>query len=216
LRREPQKVVNLPTETPFGRHPTLLLMCLALSFPGTAFADNEFGTRYYNVAQEFGGGVNLRVPSVGYWTLTSDEFVLHRQMSQDNFNVSTTGLVQDGLYRSGTNVHLDNCSQSIDAYRYYYEWKATNSSTFVCGLGPVAVVGDEGRAATANTASNGTWVANARSSDGTVQAGLSVNLNWNLAYVMFGSELLVSTAPSRQMSGPPTALERAWLAIRWA
>ena len=166
----------------------LFATVIAMSFPSAASAGNEFGTRYYNVAQEYGGGVNLKTPSVGFWTVASNEFVLHRQVSQDEFS-STTGLIQDGLYRSGANLHLDNCALSVNAYRYYYEWKATGSSTFVCGLGPVATVGDEGRAATANTASDGTWAAYARSSDGATQAGLTVHLNWNFAYVMLGSEL---------------------------
>jgi len=101
--------------------------CAALAWVACvtpAWADNKFGTRSWNDL-EFGTGVSITTPSLNQ-QVNVNEFILHRAVVQSDFG-ATYGLIQAGIYRSGSGTHLDNCNTSANRYTKYLEHKSKGS-----------------------------------------------------------------------------------------
>jgi hypothetical protein len=95
---------------------------------------NVFGLRAFNF-QKYGSSVSIEVPPSDP-APNSQEFVLHRAVVQSDYG-STPGLVQLGVYRSGTGIQLDTCGART-GWTFFGEWKsagtANESSSYHCQL----------------------------------------------------------------------------------
>jgi len=110
-----------------------LLACGAVlavaATPASAYS--TFGGWDWSYALEYGGSVNIRTPDPASETIASNEISLARLVTQGPG--SDPGLVQAGLYRSGTNAQLDTCGSEVNQYEFYYEWRRP-SGNYICGL----------------------------------------------------------------------------------
>jgi hypothetical protein len=117
-----------------GRRPALRLgvagaICVWLVGTGAASSDPDFGTLGLNQSR-FGSIVSLTTPSANL-DQPASEFVVERDLVQsDN---SDPGLIQAGVYRSGSGIALDNCGAHA-AYVVFTEVKAANSMAYKCQL----------------------------------------------------------------------------------
>lgn len=93
-----------------------------------------FGIRAYNF-QKYGSSVSIEVPPKDPAPNTQ-EFVLHRAIVSSDYS-ATGGLVQIGVYRSGTGIQLDTCG-SRTGWTFFGEWKAAGTanepSSYHCQL----------------------------------------------------------------------------------
>jgi hypothetical protein len=104
-------------------------VCLALLSTTAARSDPDFGTLGLN-ASRFGSVVSIRTPSTSL-NQPQDEFVVQRDAVQSQN--SDPGLIQAGIYRSGSGIGLDNCGAHT-AYVIFTEVKAANSPAYRCQL----------------------------------------------------------------------------------
>jgi hypothetical protein len=99
-----------------------------------ASAFNVFGLRGYDF-KKYGSSISIEVPASDPAPNTQ-EFVLHRDIVQSD-HTWTAGLVQIGVYRSGTGIQLDNCG-SRTGWTFFGEWKAAGTanepSSYHCQL----------------------------------------------------------------------------------
>lgn len=132
-----------------------ILICLLAVFApvATATASSNFGTRNYNAGKRYGGQVNIRTPTIASETIDADEISLSRIVAQNSFTSGDAiGLVQGGLYRSGSGAQLDNCGASINQYEMYTEILRAGSQNYTCTVDSVATPGGETNASIANVA----------------------------------------------------------------
>jgi hypothetical protein len=102
--------------------------------PTAAHSDTDFGTLGID-RSDFGAVVSLRTPSAALLQ-EPDEFVVHRDVVQ-SLN-DDPGLIQAGVYRSGSAISLDNCGPST-GYVEFTEVKLVNSMAYKCQFfNPVA------------------------------------------------------------------------------
>jgi hypothetical protein len=103
---------------------------------GGARGDTNFGTLGFDRAS-FGSFVSLSTPSSRLFQ-ESDEFVVHRTVVESVNGSLDPGLVQAGVYRSGSAIELDNCGTRA-GYVVYTEVKQYGSLAYKCQLfGPVS------------------------------------------------------------------------------
>lgn len=97
----------------------------------SAAAKSNFGGWEYGNSNgpfyQYGGGVDIQVPRVGNHTVVAHEFELQRSVSQ----TSAGGLIQSALIRTGSDITIDNCGGSVNAYSYVAEWR-DGSSAYTC------------------------------------------------------------------------------------
>jgi hypothetical protein len=91
----------------------------------------DFGTVGVD-AKSYGTTVAVSTPSSLLFQ-QADEFIVHRDVVQSSLFASNPGLIQAGLYRSGTGIELDNCGPRSD-YVEFAEIKAANSMAYKCQL----------------------------------------------------------------------------------
>jgi hypothetical protein len=106
-------------------------LTLWLIGPTAARSDSgpDFGTLGLNTST-YGSVVSLVTPAAGL-AQADDEFVVQRDVLQsDN---TDPGLIQAGVYRSGSGIALDNCGAHA-AYVVFTEVKAANSMAYRCQL----------------------------------------------------------------------------------
>lgn len=120
----------------------LLILLLLLAALAPAAHANNIGVRLWTVAPKYGGFVNLGVPPDTMYQ-DANEIVLHRIAVQSDVssNYLTSAMFQVGYYRSGINIHLDNCAGSLGSgYMYFIEWRAYTGSNgaYSCALPAVA------------------------------------------------------------------------------
>ena len=114
----------------------LVLACVILLLKaGTASsAFHVFGTRFYNY-QKYGSSISIEVPPHDP-APNAKEVVLHRNVVQSDYG-TTPGLVQIGVYRSGSEIQLDSCG-SRSGWTFFGEWKAAGTaeeaSSYHCQL----------------------------------------------------------------------------------
>jgi len=94
-----------------------------------ARSDPDFGTLGLDRTR-FGSVVSLVTPAAGL-AQPDDEFVVQRTVLQSNN--TDPGLIQAGVYRSGSGISLDNCGPHA-AYVVFTEVKAANSMAYKCQL----------------------------------------------------------------------------------
>jgi hypothetical protein len=113
---------------------TVLLAMLLLRAPNANAVFNVFGIRAFNF-QKYGSSVSIEVPPSDP-APNSQEFVLHRTVVQSDYG-ATAGLVQIGVYRSGTGIQLDTCGART-GWTFFGEWKAAGTpneaSSYHCQL----------------------------------------------------------------------------------
>lgn len=109
-----------------------------------AEAASNFGGLYAGpTPTNYGGRSNITVPPNSTTeTVASNEILLHRVVTQGN-GPSGVGLVQAGLYRSGTNTHLDLCNSSVGQYQLYVETLPQGSGNYKCNLYGTATFGHD-------------------------------------------------------------------------
>jgi hypothetical protein len=107
------------------------LVAVAIWLAGTTLArsDPDFGTLGLDQTR-FGAVVSLVTPAAGL-AQPADEFVVQRAVVQSQN--SDPGLIQAGVYRSGSGISLDNCGPHA-AYAVFTEVKAANSMAYRCQL----------------------------------------------------------------------------------
>jgi hypothetical protein len=107
---------------------------LLVKAPSANAVFNVFGVRAFNY-QKYGSSVSIEVPPSDP-APDSQEFVLHRAVVQSDYG-STAGLVQVGVYRSGTGIQLDSCGART-GWTFFGEWKAAGTpnepSSYHCQL----------------------------------------------------------------------------------
>lgn len=78
------------------------------------------------MAPKYGGIVSIQTPPLTDYVDPS-EIALQRQVSEgprlSGHSVAASGLIQTGIYRSGTDNSLDLCSPAVNTYRHYMEYK---------------------------------------------------------------------------------------------
>jgi hypothetical protein len=107
------------------------LVCLLASTTAAGDAGPDFGTVGVD-AKSFGATVSVSTPSSLLFQ-AADEFIVHRDVVQSSLNASNPGLIQAGLYRSGSGIELDNCGPRSD-YVEFTEVKAANAMAYRCQL----------------------------------------------------------------------------------
>jgi hypothetical protein len=123
------------------RRQACVLVCAAvfsamflLRTPSANAVFNVYGLRIFNYPK-YGSSVSIRVPSSDPAPNTQ-EFVLHRTVVESDES-NTAGLVQIGVYRSGTGIQLDTCG-SRTGWTFFGEWKsagtANEPSSYHCQL----------------------------------------------------------------------------------
>lgn len=112
----------------------VLAVMLLVRAPDADAAFNVFGLRAFKFPK-YGSSVSIRVPPSDP-APNSQELVLHRAVVQSDYG-STSGLVQIGVYRSGTGIQLDNCGVRT-GWTFFGEWKAAGTaeepSSYHCQL----------------------------------------------------------------------------------
>jgi hypothetical protein len=112
----------------------LLAAVLLLRAPHAGAAFNVYGLRIFEF-KKYGSSTSIRVPS-NDTAPNSQEFVLHRTVVESDES-NTAGLVQIGVYRSGTGIQLDTCG-SRTGWTFFGEWKAAGTanepSSYHCQL----------------------------------------------------------------------------------
>jgi hypothetical protein len=96
------------------------LLLLLLKAAPEASAVNVYGVRHY-LFPKYGSSVSIRVPAQDT-APNEKEFVLHRAIVQSGAG-PLGGLVQLGVYRSGTGIQLDTCGVRT-GWTFFGEWKA--------------------------------------------------------------------------------------------
>lgn len=104
-------------------------LLLGLLGPAAARSDTDFGTLGVD-RSAFGSVVSVRTPSAGLFQ-EADEFVVHRDAVGSVNN--DPGLIQAGIYRSGSTIELDNCGPRA-GYVVFTEVKQVNSMAYKCQL----------------------------------------------------------------------------------
>lgn len=74
----------------------------------------------------------IDTPSTTYLQ-ASDEFILHRAVLQSGFSGSP-GLIQAGVYRSGSGIQLDNCGVQTSYIEYDETLPYGSTNGYVCHL----------------------------------------------------------------------------------
>jgi hypothetical protein len=97
--------------------------------PTAARSDTDFGTLGLD-RLGYGSRVSIDAPSSRLHQ-ESDEFVVHRDVVQSRNN--DPGLIQAGIYRSGSGIALDNCGAHA-GYILFTEVKPVNSMAYRCQL----------------------------------------------------------------------------------
>src|SRR5436305_3760955 len=83
------------------------LAVAGLAGAGSAQGGSDFGTLGYGRAS-FGSFVSVSTPSSRLFQ-EPDEFVVHRTVVESVSGSLDPGLIQVGVYRSGSRLQLDNC-----------------------------------------------------------------------------------------------------------
>jgi hypothetical protein len=104
---------------------------LATSAAAVGDSAPDFGTIGLD-AKSYGARVSLSTPSAKL-VVASDEFIVHRDVVQSSLQDPNAGLIQTGLYRSGSTISLDNCGPRAD-YVEFVEVKTVNSMAYRCQL----------------------------------------------------------------------------------
>jgi hypothetical protein len=132
LTRSRQRT-SAPASRRFLRRPirssALLAVAIWLAGATLARSDPDFGTLGLDQTR-FGSVVSLVTPAAGL-AQPADEFVVQRDVLQSEN--ADPGLIQAGVYRSGSGISLDNCGPHA-AYVVFTEVKAANSMAYRCQL----------------------------------------------------------------------------------
>jgi hypothetical protein len=104
---------------------------LATSAAAVGDSAPDFGTIGLD-AKSYGARVSLSTPSAKL-VVAPDEFIVHRDAVQSSLQDPNAGLIQTGLYRSGSTLSLDNCGPRSD-YVEFVEVKTVNSMAYRCQL----------------------------------------------------------------------------------
>ncbi len=102
--------------------PALVVAATALG--ASSAAASTFGTRFLQ-KRSYGSRVSITTPAASN-KQSSDEIVLHRALVQSGFS-KDVGLVQAGVYRTGSKSQLDSCPLAARAYKEFSEHKAVRS-----------------------------------------------------------------------------------------
>jgi hypothetical protein len=123
----------------------LSLGSLALLAPAAEAVSNFGGWLYGSpVSHDYGGRVAIQTPPNATTEIANDNEIFAHRVAIENWPNPFNGLAQTGLYRSGRNVHVDNCDQSVDKYTYYAEvLAAAYPPTFKCALYGQAPFGND-------------------------------------------------------------------------
>ena len=113
---------------------------LGLVGASAARSDPDFGTLGLN-RTTFGSVVSLVTPAAGL-AQPADEFVVERDVLQSEN--ADPGLIQAGVYRSGSGISLDNCGPHA-AYAVFTEVKAANSMAYGASSSTTSLPGRSSR-----------------------------------------------------------------------
>jgi hypothetical protein len=104
---------------------------LATSAAAVGGTGPDFGTIGLD-AKSYGARVSLSTPSAKLF-VAPDEFIVHRDTVQSSLQDANAGLIQAGLYRSGSALSLDNCGPRDD-YVEFVEVMTLHSMAYRCQL----------------------------------------------------------------------------------
>lgn len=105
---------------------------MAVLAPAASAASNFGGYNYGHSTDffyQYGSGVDIQVPRVGNHSVVAHELEVQRAVSQ----TAAGGLIQAGLVRTGSDITLDDCGASVNAYAYFGEWR-DGASGYHCNM----------------------------------------------------------------------------------
>lgn len=198
-------VRTLVLRRPRFASPAALLVCVVLVTAPLALA-STFGTRYLDDARSFGTRVSITTPSARLHQAAA-EFLLHRSVVQSAFVPRPYGLIQAGIYRSGSQQQLDNCGVTSGKYVKYSERRRVQGgvSGFKCKLYGGLKPGQTLSYTVYSKGSRGRWTVLIGS-----QNGGTFSVGFDTGYPMIGGELNGSGPPFRSRTSARYGSTQAW------
>jgi len=184
------------------------LAAVAISLLGTTVArsDPDFGTLGLGTTR-FGSVVSVVTPAAGL-AQPADEFVVQRDVLQSEN--SDPGLIQAGIYRSGSGISLDNCGPHA-AYVVFTEVKAANSMAYKCQLYRDVAPGSVVTLDIFRLSTRGTWGIRVNGTP----TGSIYPLGFTKASPAIGTEIQTAGPGNRYLTETSTRYEPAG-AARWS
>lgn len=179
-----------------------------------AFGASSFGTRYVANSHFYGSRASISVPSARF-VQAPDEILLHRAVVQNELSdPNPAGLIQAGVYRSGSSAHLDECAGTNDAhpYREFTERHRIRSGTngFKCRLFRDLPPGSRGEVfSVVRRSARGQWFARVGSLN-----DRPYDLGFNTAFPMIGGEINGGGGTKRSRTSARYGATGAWEIFR--